>query len=216
MTATGFFEQKSVRPGGFALVVAMHAAVAAGLVLIKTTIVDPDRPITKIFEVAPPRPPVEPPPEPQDQAPRPTMLDVPPPIVRTEPQGPIVVERDPPQLPPLSGTGTQIALNDAPDLPPPPPVRVEAQFDPRFAADVQPPYPPAEESAQREGRVRIRLTIGADGRVKSIEKLTATSDAFWRATERHARARWRFRPATLDGRPVESSKTMTITFQIEA
>jgi periplasmic protein TonB len=216
MTATGFFEQKSVRPGGFALVVGMHAAVFAGLVLIRTTIAHPDRPITEIFNVVPPRPTEEPPPEPRDQAPQPTVLDVPPPIVRTESQqGPIVVERDPPILPPVSGSGTQIALNDVPDLPPPP-VRVEAQFDPRFAADVQPPYPPAEESAQRGGRVRIRLTIGADGRVKAIDRLTATSDAFWRATERHARARWRFRPATLDGRPVESIKTMTITFQIEA
>jgi protein TonB len=64
--------------------------------------------------------------------------------------------------------------------------------------------------------VRLRLTIGADGRVKAVRRLAASSDAFWSATERHARARWRFRPATLDGRPIESSKVMTVFFRIDA
>ena len=139
----------------------------------------------------------------------------PPPIVPTQTQGPVIPVRE---LPPVqfdSRPGPELALNDGtPDLPPPP-VRVEAQFDPRFAADLQPPYPPSEEAAQREGRVRIRLTIGADGRVKAVQRLSATSDAFWRATERHALSRWRFRPATVDGRPVESSKVMNLTVRIE-
>ena len=63
--------------------------------------------------------------------------------------------------------------------------------------------------------MRLRVTIGADGRVKAVQRLDATSDAFWRSTERHALSRWRFRPATVDGRPVESTKVLTITFQIE-
>ena len=64
--------------------------------------------------------------------------------------------------------------------------------------------------------MQIRVTIGADGRVKSAERVSATSDAFWRATERHALARWRFRPATLDGRPIESRKVITVDFRIDA
>jgi protein TonB len=94
-------------------------------------------------------------------------------------------------------------------------VRVDAEFDPRFADDFLPPYPPARERAEQEGRVRVRLTIGADGRVKSVVRLSATHEDFWNATERHVRNRWRFRPATLDGRPVETSKTMTIDFRLE-
>ena len=94
--------------------------------------------------------------------------------------------------------------------------RVEAQFDPRYADDLQPPYPPSEQRLERDGIVRVRLTIGSDGRVKTIERLSATSDAFWRSTQRHALARWRFRPATLDGSPVESSKVMNVYFRIES
>jgi protein TonB len=62
----------------------------------------------------------------------------------------------------------------------------------------------------------VRVTIGADGRVKAVQMVSATSDAFWRATQQHALARWRFRPATLDGRPVESTKLMNVYFRIEA
>ena len=54
-----------------------------------------------------------------------------------------------------------------------------------------------------------------NGRVTAVERLSATSDAFWRATQRQALSRWRFRPATLDGRPVEGIKVMTVTFRIQ-
>jgi len=51
--------------------------------------------------------------------------------------------------------------------------------------------------------------------VTAVQRLSATSDAFWRVTERQALSRWRFRPATVDGRPVETSREMTVTFRIE-
>jgi protein TonB len=218
MTETGFFEQRSARPGGLALVIMMHAAAFAGLVLIKTDIARTVLPSTDIFDVRIPEPTQEPPPERQRDEPRqPSRIDTPPPIVRLgEPQGPIV--RDPPLPPVPPGTGPvgPVELAGTPELPPPPMVRVEAQFDPRFAADQQPPYPPSELHSERDGTVRIRLRIGSDGRVKAIERLSATADSFWRVTERHALARWRFRPATLDGRAVESTKLMTVFFRIEA
>lgn len=217
MTGTGFFEQKTVRPGGLALVICMHAAVFAALVLVKTSVEAGVLPITRVFDVPLPRPKEETPPEPQRQPPQqPTSLDTVRPIVDTDVPRPTVPDPPMPPLPPIPETGREIALADGtPDLPPPP-VRIEAQVDPRYAGDLQPPYPPSEESAQREGVVRVRITIGADGRVKAVARLSATSDAFWRATERHALARWRFRPATVDGRPIESSKVMNLYFRIEA
>jgi protein TonB len=60
------------------------------------------------------------------------------------------------------------------------------------------------------------VLIGADGRVKAVEKLRATSDAFFRATEQQALRHWRFKPATVDGRPVEARKVMTVHFQLMA
>ena len=52
--------------------------------------------------------------------------------------------------------------------------------------------------------------------MKGVEKIRATSDAFFRATERQALRHWRFKPATVDGRPVESRTTMTVHFQLQA
>jgi len=93
-------------------------------------------------------------------------------------------------------------------------VRREAEVDPRFARDLQPPYPPSEERGENEGNVRIQVTIAPSGRVIAVRRLAATSEAFWRATERQALDRWRFRPATLDGRPVEGVKVMTVHFRL--
>jgi len=92
-----------------------------------------------------------------------------------------------------------------------PPVRVEARMR---TADLQPPYPPSEEKMEREGKVSIRVVIGMDGRVKSAEKVSATNEAFYTATERHALRAWRFSPATVDGKPVESTKVITVNFQL--
>jgi len=218
MTRTGFYEQKTIRPGGMALVIALHAAAFAGLVLIKTNIISQGNPITEVFNIPiPPEPKQEPPP-PRPEPPRQqSVLDTPRPLVPTpRDDGPVVTERPVPQQPPYFPPARETVIADAtPDLPRLP-VRVEAQVDPRFAGQLQPPYPPAEESRQRDGTVRVRVTIGADGRVKAIARLNATSDAFWRATERHALAHWRFRPATEDGRPIETTKVMNLIFRIEA
>jgi protein TonB len=63
--------------------------------------------------------------------------------------------------------------------------------------------------------VTVRIVIGADGRVKQVEKLKATSDAFFRATEQQALRHWRYKPATLDGKPVESRTTVTVRFRLD-
>jgi protein TonB len=218
MRQLGFYEQKSFRPGGLALVLGLHAAAFTGLMLVKTEIVRLPGTDTVIdFIPAPPPPPNDPPPEPpREQAQQPSRLTTVPPLVPTPTPGPTVDDLPLPSVPTLPGPiGPRVELAGTPQLPPPP-VRVEARVDPRYAGDLQPPYPPRQESAERDGVVRVRVTIGTDGRVKAIEPLSATNDDFWQATRRHALARWRFRPATLDGRPVESTKQMNVYFRIEA
>jgi protein TonB len=61
----------------------------------------------------------------------------------------------------------------------------------------------------------VRVTIGPDGRVTSVEEVSATSPAFFQATQRHALSRWRFKPATVDGRPVQSSKVLSVQFKLD-
>lgn len=98
--------------------------------------------------------------------------------------------------------------------PPRNPVLTAVSIDPRYMRDFQPDYPPAMQRAQEEGKVTVRVSIGTDGRVTSVEKLFATTDAFWEAARKQALAKWRFRAATRDGVPVESEKVMTVHFTL--
>ena len=93
------------------------------------------------------------------------------------------------------------------------PVRREAAIDPH--SELKPPYPASEQRMGTEGSVTLRVLIGPDGRVRSAEKVRATNDAFYQATLRHALRNWRFKPATVDGRPIESSKVMTVHFSLD-
>lgn len=188
-----------------------------------------------IYDVPPEREPDPlPPPEPQPRpdTPQPQQrvpLDAPPRHVPVPQPGQTA---DPSPTPP-EWTGTigtaPIGSGTVPVLPPEPPVRpvdpprpapapvrVAAEFDPRYAGDLQPPYPAVEQRQEREGSVRVQVTIGANGGVLAVQRVSATSEAFWRATERQALSRWRFRPATVDGRPVESRKTLTVHFRLNS
>jgi len=100
-----------------------------------------------------------------------------------------------------------------PPVAPPPPL-IPADIDPRYADDFQPPYPAVELRAEMEGVITVRVQIGADGRVKSIEPVGKGSPGFFDATRRQALSRWRFKPATRGGVAIESWKTMTVRFQI--
>ena len=127
------------------------------------------------------------------------------------PQGPFITEPPLPYQPPLP-----IAEAVAVDPPIAPPVLVAATVDPRYARDLQPEYPAGERRAERTGTVTVRVTIGRDGRVTAAECIASASDAFCRATRAQALSKWRFRPATRDGVAVESTREMTVRFQLAA
>lgn len=217
MAEAGFFAQKRGSPTGLVLVVLAHAAVLGAVAMIKGPAVFTDL-ITKTtvdtIKIEP-----DPPPEPPKQreearqeSPRETYTA---PETAFDPpdRGP-ATETLPPLPPRPDPPGNTVTRDPPADPPVTPPVRREAEYDSRYADALQPPYPPAEERAQRDGEARIRVTIGTNGRVTAVTRLAATSEAFWRATERHALARWRFKPATVDGRPVQSSKVLNVRFRI--
>jgi protein TonB len=219
MYANGFFEEQQRRsPTSFALVVALHAAGLGAVILGSTQFIQAPTTRTTVRDIAIPD---DPPPEKQrepveDRQPQHRETVITPIPTETPPTGPTATAgRNEPTLPtgPIGERNVEPARDPPQD--PPPPVRREAQLDSRYAGDLQPPYPRSEESAQRSGVVRIRLTIAPNGRVTAVERLSATNDAFWRVTERQALNRWRFHPATLDGRPVQGVKVMTVNFRIQ-
>ena len=117
------------------------------------------------------------------------------------------------------GTGTgDIALPPADPaidtIPIRPPVIVGPQVDPRFAAALQPEYPPSMVRAEQEGAVVIRVLIGTDGRVKEAVIVSAATNDFAEVTKRQALRKWRFKPGTRDGVLQEGWRTMNVRFEL--
>jgi protein TonB len=225
MPRGGFLEQKTRSPGGLALVIVLHGAVLTALMLANNEYVrltEPPIVVTPIPDT--PEPPPIPEPEPDRQAPKQKseIRYVPPEVPAPRRDDVVLGERtDTPVIFDSGPIGTaEPKIPEPAPLPPQPqpqplpePVRVEARLDTR--SELQPPYPASEQRAQNEGSVTVRILIGADGRVKQVEKVKATSDAFFRATEQQALRHWRYKPATLDGKPIESRTTVTVRFRLD-
>lgn len=96
----------------------------------------------------------------------------------------------------------------------PDPVIVAAKLNTRYAGQFQPVYPAGQLRLEREGVVSVRVLIGSDGRVKEIELIDSPHVDFWTATRKQALQKWRFTPATKDGKPFESWLTLKVRFEI--
>lgn len=112
--------------------------------------------------------------------------------------------------------------------PPPPPVRKEpssdrprsAESDPISGPTTKPPVrtlpqplsqPLPRWSGRESGTLRFQLTVGRDGRVKEVRVIETIPDMTAKAIA--AVQRWRFKPATLNGEPVEGTFDVDITFK---
>lgn len=131
---------------------------------------------------------------------------------------------------PAQGENTLTAMGTLTDFPPvsepsfglikePEPVTLtpvfrSAALNPRYAADLQPEYPPAMIRQEIEGSVTLRVLVGSDGRVKAVEPVRFDAPAFLESARTQALRKWRFIPATRDGEAVESWREMTVRFQI--
>lgn len=214
MAEAGFFERRRVNAPGLVVVIAMHAAVLTAVALSKMEVVHVDFGPTKVKLIPLDSPPPEQKADQQRTERLPASRDKPVRIVKI--RIPAETNTDPGPAPSTAGVDEGSVIGDPPIPfdPPRPPVRIAAALDAR--AELQPPYPPSEERAGNEGVVVVRILIGTDGRVKAVEKVSAGSEAFFRATERQALRHWRFRPATVDGAPVESWQQLTVRFQMPA
>jgi len=185
MYASGYFEQQRRSPVSLAAVIGLHGAAFVALALYGTTqYVANKAPRTDVFNVPMPEPPPPvPPPPPQPRTERQTQQ---PPdqvtAVRTENPVSTIAGPETPQRPwqPTAPTGPIRTADATPVIPPP--VRRAAEVDPNYRDALQPPYPSNEERAQREGQVRVRITIGGSiARMKAgpLIMITAAIKAAW-------------------------------------
>lgn len=209
MHAGGYLDQsvKTASPSRLAIVVALHGAAIATLMLAKPEVIpNVDWTTLTIDNIKAELPPPEaPPPAPPPQTEKQTV-DRPDIIVPTSvPSGPISF---PPSLP--DGGSTIVPMRELP----PAPVTIEARF--LRGVEIQPDYPTSLARQEIEGAVTVRMLIGTDGRVKEVQQISATEPDFFTATKRQALRHWRFTPATRDGVAVESWREMTVRFKLEA
>lgn len=80
----------------------------------------------------------------------------------------------------------------------------------------QPPpaYPRAAMQMSREGRVRVRVDIGADGVPTDSSLVESSGDRDLDRAALQAVRRWRFKPALAHGAPVASNVTVPIEFRL--
>ncbi len=95
------------------------------------------------------------------------------------------------------------------------PVRTQ----PRFITpgpDIKPPYPQSKLVFGEEAVLHLKLSIDARGRVTAVEPVGAVDPVFLAAARKHLIAHWRYWPASEDGRPVATSTTITLRFQLDS
>jgi TonB family protein len=78
---------------------------------------------------------------------------------------------------------------------------------------VTPIYPPLARATRISGTVRLHAVIGTDGLVKQLEVLSGHPLLVQSALD--AVRKWKYRPTTLNGEPVEIDTTIDVIFSLE-
>ncbi|HUP61556.1 MAG TPA: TonB family protein [Thermoanaerobaculia bacterium] len=79
---------------------------------------------------------------------------------------------------------------------------------------VLPRYPAAARRASIQGAVVVRGIVRRDGTIDNVEIIKDLPNGLGEAA-RHAVSRWRFRPATYRGEPIDVYYTVTVNFRLQ-
>ena len=177
-----------------------------------------------LLEAPKPEPPKPEPPKPEPPKPEPE-----PP--RAEPPRPLPVQATPPRRVPAPKVAVPRPVPrkraDPPPAPPPEPARpvvpaapIEAprpaaitaapapvahtapRFDASWAGNTPPAYPAMARRLGEEGEVRLDVQVGPQGKVLEVRLKKSSGSTLLDQTAIETVKRWRFSPATVDGKPV--------------
>lgn len=99
-----------------------------------------------------------------------------------------------------------------PTVPPAGPDRAPVSIT---ATHTAPPYPPIERRIGVEGKVTLRLTVNADGRVSEAEVVTSSGrEGLDQAAQQWIMAHWTYKPALAKGVAVAGKALATVTFSL--
>jgi TonB family protein len=77
---------------------------------------------------------------------------------------------------------------------------------------VEPVYPPEARAERITGSVVLEIRVSQDGTVRNIRSVSGEPQLVRAAVE--AVRQWRYAPTLLDGRPIETSKQITVLFKL--
>ena len=99
-------------------------------------------------------------------------------------------------------------------MPPPPPAQTsgEGLQSGELIWKVEPVYPPAAIELRLEGTVKMYAVIGEDGSVKRVRALSGPHELIPAALE--AVRQWRYSPTSLKGQSVQTTRQITVVFQL--
>ncbi len=78
---------------------------------------------------------------------------------------------------------------------------------------VMPVYPPLAAQTRTEGEVKLHAIIAIDGTIQSLEVVSGPPLLIQAA--RDAVRQWRYKPAVLNGQPVEVDTFINVIFRLE-
>ena len=149
--------------------------------------------------------------KPKDLPPPPPPVDLKekPPVQVIAPDINITVPVEAP--PPIQNVPTKAA-------PPPPPaaraVVPGTPIKPISMPDVHDYYPEQARRDGQEGRAQVKVCVGANGKIESAETASTSGfPALDEAAVKVAKAA-RFKPATSEGKPIESCATLPVKFEL--
>ena len=83
------------------------------------------------------------------------------------------------------------------------------------ATHTVPPYPPIARRLGAEGKVTLRLTVSAEGRVAQADIVTSSGrDDLDQTARQWIMAHWRYKPALANGAPAASQTLASVTFSL--
>lgn len=115
----------------------------------------------------------------------------------------------------LGGTGTGTEGAGEKEAPPTGPVRVGGDVKaPKALERVEPEYTDIARQARITGVVVVEAIIDRNGNVDQVRILKGLPMGLGEAAERAVR-KWKFRPGTLNGQPVDVIFNLTVTFKLD-
>ncbi|MFO1398578.1 MAG: energy transducer TonB [Burkholderiales bacterium] len=217
--APGMERDRTARPMGLALVIALHVALVAALLLhtpVRQTLAKAAPVMVHLIALESPPPIVPPKPVVAKLAPRvapPRTLDLPPaPVIAPQVAAPAMAA-----LPPALVT-PDVPRNDAPVViaasTAAPAETVAPRFDAAYLDNPPPAYPPLARRAGEQGKVLLRVHVTADGLADDVQIRESSGFPRLDAAAQETVRRWRFVPARQGDRNVAAWVIVPIAFTL--